>query len=118
MGVRPVLPQFTGTRFVTGAAVLLGMSVLAACTSAGSPGGTAPTSSPTTPIIIGASLSLSPGPAANPDTFQADGLAFEKGYELWAQDVNGLGGGGPVRNGVRGRGGRRAVGLRHPVQPG
>jgi branched-chain amino acid transport system substrate-binding protein len=92
MGVRPALPQFTGTRFVTGAAVLLGMSVLAACTSAGSPGGTAPTSNATTPIVIGASLSLSPGPAANPDTFQADGLAFEKGYELWAKDVNAHGG--------------------------
>ena len=77
------------------AAVLLSVSVLAACTSASSssnPGSTTPTSSSTGPIVIGASLSLSPGTAANPDTFQADGEAFEKGYDLWRDDVNKHGG--------------------------
>jgi branched-chain amino acid transport system substrate-binding protein len=44
---------------------------------------------PTGPIIIGASLSLT-GTAAN--DFSADGQAFEKGYELWAKDVNAHGG--------------------------
>jgi branched-chain amino acid transport system substrate-binding protein len=88
MGVKPVLPRFAGTRFVTGTAVVLGMSVLAACTSASNPGGTTPTGNPTTPITIGASLSLSP--ADGP--FTADGQAFEKGYELWARDVNAHGG--------------------------
>jgi branched-chain amino acid transport system substrate-binding protein len=39
----------------------------------------------TAPIRIGASLSLT-GP------FSADGQAFEKGYELWVQDVNSHGG--------------------------
>ena len=41
MDVRPVLPRFPGTRFVTGTAVVLGMSVLAACTSASNPSSTA-----------------------------------------------------------------------------
>jgi len=89
MGVRPVLPRFTGTRFVTCAAVVLGMSVLAACTSASNSSGTTSTSNSTAPIVIGASLSLD---SASTDTFQADGLAFEKGYELWAKDVNAQGG--------------------------
>ena len=89
MGVRPVLPRFTGTRFVACAAVVLGMSVLAACTSASNSSGTTSTSNSTAPIVIGASLSLD---SASTDTFQADGLAFEKGYELWAKDVNAHGG--------------------------
>ena len=89
MGVRPVLPRFTGTRFVTGAAVVLGMSVLAACTSASNSSGTTPTSNSSAPIVIGASLSLSGG--AN-DPFLADGQAFDRGYKLWASDVNRHGG--------------------------
>ena len=80
-------------RFAMGAAaVVLGVSVLAACTSASTSTSTTPASNPTGPIIIGASLSLSPGPADNPDPFQADGLAFNKGYNLWANDVNAHGG--------------------------
>jgi branched-chain amino acid transport system substrate-binding protein len=45
-----------------------------------------------TPITIGASLSLS-------GDFAADGQAFEKGYQLWAADVNATGGlmGHPVK---------------------
>ena len=89
MGVRPVLPRFTGTRFITGAAVVLGASVLAACTSASNSNGTTPTSNSTAPIVIGASLSLSGG--AN-DPFLADGQAFDRGYKLWAKDVNARGG--------------------------
>jgi branched-chain amino acid transport system substrate-binding protein len=89
MGVKLVLPRFTGTRFVAGTTVLLGVSVLAACTSASNSSGTTPTNTSTGPIVIGASLSLD---GASTDTFQADGLAFEKGYELWAKDVNAHGG--------------------------
>jgi branched-chain amino acid transport system substrate-binding protein len=81
MGVR--------SRFAAGAAVMLGVSVLAACTSASNSASTTPTSNSTGPILIGTSLSLSGGPN---DPFQADGLAFEKGYELWAKDVNDHGG--------------------------
>ena len=61
--------------------------MLAACTSASSTTSTTPTSNASTPITIGASLSLSNG-----STFQADGQAFEKGYDLWAKDVNEHGG--------------------------
>jgi branched-chain amino acid transport system substrate-binding protein len=44
------------------------------------------------PVIIGASLSLS-------GDFSADGTAFERGYKLWADDVNKTGGlmGHPVK---------------------
>jgi branched-chain amino acid transport system substrate-binding protein len=52
--------------------------VLAAC---GGSGG----SSATKPIVIGTSLSLS-------GDFSADGQAFERGYRLWADYVNGHGG--------------------------
>jgi len=57
------------------------MAVLAGCGSSG--GGGSPGSK--APIIIGASLSLS-------GDFSADGQAFEKGYQLWASDVNSGGG--------------------------
>jgi branched-chain amino acid transport system substrate-binding protein len=87
--VRPVLSRFSGPKVAAGAAVLLGVSVLAACTSASNSASTTPTSSPKTPIVIGASLSLSGG--AN-DPFQADGVAFDRGYHLWANDVNRHGG--------------------------
>ncbi|HTP23501.1 MAG TPA: amino acid ABC transporter substrate-binding protein [Solirubrobacteraceae bacterium] len=44
------------------------------------------------PIVIGSSLSLS-------GDFSADGQAFEKGYQLWAKDINAAGGllGHPVK---------------------
>jgi branched-chain amino acid transport system substrate-binding protein len=79
-------------RFAAIAAVALGVRVLAACTSASNSSSTNSTSNSTGPITIGVSLSLSAGPTANPDPFQADGQAFEKGYELWARDVNARGG--------------------------
>jgi branched-chain amino acid transport system substrate-binding protein len=86
--VRAVLPRFTGTKIATSAAVVLGVSMLAACTSSGTTSGTTPASNSTGPITIGASLSLSPPDGA----FTADGLAFQKGYELWQKDVNSHGG--------------------------
>jgi len=73
-------------RIATSAAVVLGMSVLAACSSSSTTSGAgAPTSTATGPITIGASLSLD-------GNFQADGEAFQKGYNLWASDVNAKGG--------------------------
>jgi branched-chain amino acid transport system substrate-binding protein len=71
-----------------GALAVLSAGVLAACTSGSSSGG-GTTSSPAspgssasgTPITIGASLSLT-------GDFSVDGQAFEKGYDLWAKDVN------------------------------
>jgi branched-chain amino acid transport system substrate-binding protein len=68
------------------AVAVLGASVLAACSSAGSPpGGHTTVVSSTGPITIGASLSLS-------GSFSADGQAFDRGYNLWASDVNARGG--------------------------
>jgi branched-chain amino acid transport system substrate-binding protein len=91
--MRPVLPRFSSNAAARGALTVLAVSVLAACTSTSSPTSSAPpTGNSSGPIVIGASLSLSPGSAANPDTFQADGLAFQKGYRLWADDVNKNGG--------------------------
>lgn len=55
---------------------------LAACSSSSSSGSKGATK---TPILIGASLSLTGG-------FSADGQAFMRGYELWAHDVNAVGG--------------------------
>jgi branched-chain amino acid transport system substrate-binding protein len=72
-------------RFTTCAAVVLGVSLLAACTSSSTTSGTSPASNPDTPITIGASLSLD-------GNFQTDGEAFQKGYQLWAKDVNAKGG--------------------------
>ena len=86
--MRRVLPRFTGSKVATSAAVVLGVSVLAACTSSSTTSGTAATSNSTGPITIGASLSLSP----NNGPFTADGQAFDKGYHLWAKDVNAHGG--------------------------
>jgi branched-chain amino acid transport system substrate-binding protein len=72
----------------TSAAVVLGVSVLAACTSSSTTSGTTPTSNSTGPIVIGASLSLTPPGGA----FTADGQAYYRGYELWKNDVNAHGG--------------------------
>src|SRR5215469_6602663 len=81
-----------------GALVALSAGVLAACSSSGnsscssssssgaaSGSATAPASSGGAPITIGASLSLT-------GDFSADGQAFQKGYQLWAKDVNAKGG--------------------------
>jgi branched-chain amino acid transport system substrate-binding protein len=61
---------------------MLAAGVLVGCTSSG---GTTSTTVNSGPIIIGASLSLH-GPRS------ADGQAFERGYDLWANDVNAHGG--------------------------
>jgi branched-chain amino acid transport system substrate-binding protein len=61
------------------AAALVATSVLAGCGSGGS--GTQSGS----PIVIGASLSLTGG-------FSSDGQAFQRGYQLWQSDVNSHGG--------------------------
>src|SRR6267143_7279803 len=49
------------------------------------PGTATATPSPGTPITIGVSVSLT-------GDFSSDGPALEKGYDLWAQDVNKKGG--------------------------
>ena len=90
--MRPNLPWLPMRAFGLGAAVL-SMSVLAACSSSSSSTSTSTSTSSSasasasssTPITIGASLSLT-------GDFSADGQAFEKGYELWASDVNAKGG--------------------------
>jgi branched-chain amino acid transport system substrate-binding protein len=92
--VRPNLPWLPMRVFGLGAAVL-SMGVLAACSSSSSSTSTSTSTSTSssasasasssTPITIGASLSLT-------GDFSADGQAFEKGYELWASDVNAKGG--------------------------
>jgi branched-chain amino acid transport system substrate-binding protein len=66
-------------------AVALAIGALAACSSGGSSSPSASAPADTGPITIGASLSLSGG-------FEADGQAFQKGYTLWAKDVNAHGG--------------------------
>jgi branched-chain amino acid transport system substrate-binding protein len=58
-------------------------AMLAGCGSSGSGSGSGSTSS--SPILIGTSLSLT-------GDFSADGNAYEKGYELWASDINKQGG--------------------------
>jgi len=90
--VRASLPWFSRNAIAL-SAVALSVGVLAACTSSGSsssssstsPSASASSSANTTPISIGASLSLT-------GDFSADGLAYQKGYTLWAKDVNAAGG--------------------------
>jgi len=71
------------------AAAILSACLVAACSSSGGSSSAGNTSSPspsnTKPIVIGASLSLT-------GDFSADGQAFQKGYQLWASDVNAQGG--------------------------
>ena len=64
----------------------------ASSTSSASSSGGASSSASKSPVTIGTSLSLS-------GDFAADGQAFEKGYKLWAADVNAAGGlmGHPVK---------------------
>ena len=88
------LPWFSKNAVAVGA-VALSVGVLAACSSSSSSGSSASTgatgsastsaSGSSAPITIGASLSLT-------GDFSADGQAFQKGYNLWAKDVNAAGG--------------------------
>ena len=86
--MRPVLPRFTSTKIAASTVMVLGVSVLAACSGSSTSSGTTPASNSTAPITIGASLSLTPADGA----FTADGQAFDRGYHLWANDVNSHGG--------------------------
>src|ERR1700752_4974980 len=98
-GVSAPLPWFSRNAIALGA-VALSVGVLAACSSGGSSssssssGSSSPASSSgaassatanSTPITIGASLSLT-------GDFSADGPAFKQGYNLWVKDVNAAGG--------------------------
>jgi branched-chain amino acid transport system substrate-binding protein len=87
--VRPSLSRLSKNGLALSAVAVLSAGVLAACSSSTSSSTTASgtSSSPSTksPILIGASLSLS-------GDFSADGQAFERGYQLWASDVNASGG--------------------------
>jgi branched-chain amino acid transport system substrate-binding protein len=89
--VRPQLPWIPKKAFALGAAVL-SVGILAACSSSGtssttssSSASSSATSSTSAPITIGASLSLT-------GDNSADGIAFDRGYNLWATDVNNSGG--------------------------
>ncbi len=87
--MRPHLPWLSKNCLALSAAAVLSAGVVAACSSSSSSstGATATSSSPSTkaPILIGASLSLT-------GDFSADGQAFQRGYQLWASDVNSHGG--------------------------
>ena len=88
--MRPHPPRLSRHYLALSAAAILSACLVAACSSSGSSSsstGTTNTSSPTNtkPITIGASLSLT-------GDFSADGQAFERGYKLWASDVNSSGG--------------------------
>jgi branched-chain amino acid transport system substrate-binding protein len=86
--VRPNLPWLPKRAFALSGAAVLSVSILAACSSSSSSStSTSTSSSPSssTPITIGASLSLT-------GDFSADGINYEHGYELWANDVNAQGG--------------------------
>jgi branched-chain amino acid transport system substrate-binding protein len=60
-------------------------AVLAAALAAGCSSGSGTSSGTKAPLLIGASLSLT-------GDFSDDGLAYQKGYELWEHDVNAHGG--------------------------
>ena len=64
---------------------VLGAAALTLLTACGSSGGGSGKVAKGKPVVIGASLSLS-------GDFAADGQAFERGYKLWAADVNHSGG--------------------------
>ena len=90
--MRPELPWLSKNAFARSAVALLSVSILAACSSSSSSStstttstSATPSASSTAPIVIGASLSLT-------GDFSADGQAYQKGYELWASDVNARGG--------------------------
>ena len=89
--MRPNLPWLPKRAFALSGAAVLSISVLAACSSSSSSStsststGSSSSPSSSTPITIGASLSLT-------GDFSTDGINYEHGYELWANDVNAHGG--------------------------
>jgi branched-chain amino acid transport system substrate-binding protein len=91
-GVSAHLPWFSKNAVALGAVAALSVGVLAACSSSNSSTSSSSTASASTavsatkaPITIGISLSLT-------GDFDADGIAFDQGYKLWAKDVNAAGG--------------------------
>jgi len=58
---------------------------LAACSSSTSSGGSSSGSATKSPILIGTSLSLT-------GDFSVDGQAFQRGYNLWVEEINKAGG--------------------------
>src|SRR5215470_18635826 len=73
-----------GTRFLSLTAVAASAAIaLAACSSSTSSGGSS--SATKSPILIGTSLSLT-------GDFSVDGQAFQRGYNLWVQNINKSGG--------------------------
>ena len=80
-----------GTRFLALTAVsAIAAMVIAACSSGSS--STSGSGSSKTTVVVGTSLSLT-------GDFSADGQAFQRGYQLWLQDINKSGGllGHPVQ---------------------
>ncbi len=76
----------TRTRFLSvGITATALVALLAACSSGGAGGSANNSPSSKQPILIGASVSLT-------GDFSADGQAFQRGYNLWAADVNRAGG--------------------------
>jgi branched-chain amino acid transport system substrate-binding protein len=71
--------------FLRAGSVLAAVTLLAACGSSSSSSSGGAGGGGSSPITIGASLSLS-------GDFAADGQAFQRGYELWAADQNAKGG--------------------------
>ena len=68
-----------GTRFLSLTAVGAAAAItLAACSSSST---TSPGAASKSPILIGTSLSLT-------GDFSVDGQAFERGYNLWVQNIN------------------------------
>src|SRR5215469_1012291 len=86
-GVRPSLPWALTKVAAAASVAMLASGVLAGCTASSATGTTGTTSqdNSTGPITIGASLSLD-------GQRSADGVAFKRGYELWASDINARGG--------------------------
>jgi branched-chain amino acid transport system substrate-binding protein len=81
---RNVLRPGTSLKFFS--VFIIALFVLSACGGGGSTTTTTTTpSQPKTPIKIGISLSLS-------GDFSADGMAFQQGYQLWADTINKNGG--------------------------
>jgi branched-chain amino acid transport system substrate-binding protein len=75
-----------GVRFLSVSATTAAAAALVVgCSSSSSSSGTSTTGGNKSPIIIGASLSLT-------GDFSADGQAFQKGYQFWASQVNAKGG--------------------------
>ena len=73
-------------RFLSlGAAAIVTVALAAGCSSSTTTSSGSGSSANKSPILIGTSLSLT-------GDFSADGVAFQKGYNLWVHDVNASGG--------------------------